>query len=206
MFPRRSLDLMVLSILAENVNAKGINAYALIKAFRERFPPIATPSPGTIYPLLEKLTKNGDTKKDDSVDPPIFTITSEGKKKLSDGIPDILNDSLESLPTILQTLLRNLPFNTRIQFMSDFPQTFCSCKSCYPLEDEFEDLDAIQGPPSVQIGRLNKIKDSYEVSKKRIQEWSQAEITNIDNRIQKIEEKIKKIETDRSKWKTIPID
>jgi len=194
---------MVLSILAENAN--GLNAYALIKTFREKFTPVATPSPGTIYPLLEKLTKNGDITKD-TQDPPIYRLTSEGRQRLAKSLPDILNDSLESMPNILHALIRSLPLNTRFQFMSEFPQSFCGCKSCHLSEEDIDEFDNIQASPTVLIDRLNKLKKTLDNSKQRIEEWAKTEILTLDGQIQKIKEKIEKIEKDRTKWVKIPIE
>ena len=109
MIPKRALDLIILSILDQN--EQGLTGYALVNKFKVYFP-ISNISPGTLYPKLRKLNESGDISENSK----IYTITDQGKQRLTENSPKIIHDSIDFLPKLFKTLIKPLPFFKTIRF------------------------------------------------------------------------------------------
>ena len=95
MFPRKTLDMIVLSIL--NETSEGLTGYSIVKEIKNEFGDERAPSPGTIYPRLNKLKFKGDIIEKGN----LFFISPKGIRKLTRGIPDII----DFVPKLFKTIL-----------------------------------------------------------------------------------------------------
>jgi len=88
------LDILVLSIIE---NFDGISGYALIRKINEKFKDLWRASPGTIYPLLNRLTMKGYINIEAIIrnnrQLKLYRITESGKK----GLKEILKNNLETI-------------------------------------------------------------------------------------------------------------
>lgn len=204
MFPRKALDMVILSILNDNPN--GLTGYSIVKEMKEKFGPIRAPSPGTIYPRLRKLLITGDiTEKDDE-----YKISSQGQQKLTQNIPEIIDNSLEFMPMLYKTLMRPLPFGDRLNYLSNL--SYFSEHSGHGPHKNF--LDDSLFPEECQctsdfsesIERLQRIKDRLLRAKQEIQERLNSRLQAIDEKIQVIDERIKQCQEEKESRVKIPIE
>ncbi len=93
MFRGKALDAIILSIL--NSHPDGYTGYALVKEIARIFHPMNTPGTGTIYPRLKNLAERGDIQETDKY----YTILDQGRQKINQNLHNILERSLEFLPT-----------------------------------------------------------------------------------------------------------
>jgi DNA-binding PadR family transcriptional regulator len=216
MFNRELFDLLVLSILedAQNSTTKDtwITAYQITKRLQEKFGGFWSPSPGTIYPILQKFTESKDVEtKSDAQDPKtkLYRITDTGIKKLHDNTETFMQTSLEFIPKIFESLGRFVPEMNRLRMYAEIPSTdlpssFCACGGKHDWD---KDVDADDIPSTQQIKRLERMKEKLEAIKQRIQEQSRARMAAIDERIKNVDEALQKLRKDReSGWKKIPIE
>lgn len=189
MFPRKALGLIILSIL--NDNPDGLNGYSIVKKMKEKFGPVATPSPGTIYPRLGKLLFKGYIiEKDD-----VYKITDQGKERVTQHIPDVIDSSLEFMPLLYRELMRPLSRDERLSYLPNLP--FFPKHPGFPPPRDF--LDALLFPEECQctpdltesIPRLEKIKDHLLKAKEEIQKRTDDQLKAIDEKIQLIDKQIK---------------
>lgn len=204
MFAKRSLDLVVLSLVSDA--ERGLSSYAVLKDLKERFP-YWNPSAGTIYPLLKKLSEIGDLKEDSSVNPPIYSITEQGKNRMHERLPKFLDESLENMPIFFRTLLRSVPDYLRIHFMTSFPKSVFGCSGCGTPLDDLDILDQTSNKQSSSYyDQLKTIRSSLEQAKKEISEWVTKENTQIDGKIAAIDARIKEYEENKKKWVRITVE
>ena len=198
MFPRKALDLIILSIL--NDNPDGLTGYSLVMKIKEFFP-ITNVSPGTIYPKLKKLSDASDIKEHDK----IYQITNQGKQRLQESTPKIIDDTLSFMPKLYKILIGTLPFNKRMNYMSDIP-------SCFNFGAGHEYDDAIFSKESVctsnisgSLKELTAIKEKLEETKIRIQKQTKHRLQHINKRLKTIQQKIDECNQEKEQWTRIPI-
>ena len=204
-FNRKLVDLMLLSIVMENTD--GISAYSIVKELKERFDPFWNPSPGTIYPILEKLTISGFIEKVEGKEPPIYKITENGKQKINETVPETLDSSMKFFPMFFQNLVQGLSIPARLDFTYRIPRTFGMCGKCVsPIEDKsFQKSLESENPKRLRT-RLEEMKVRLLEAKKEIQEWTSQEIHNIETKIEQIDKKLQKCDEEAKKWVKIKID
>ncbi len=173
-FPRKALGLIVLSILDEN--PEGLTGYAIVKEIEQKFGLHRKISPGTIYPKLDRLRDKGFISEEGNV----YKILPEGKERLTQKIPDILENSFEFMPKFLKVLMQPLPF-------------------CH--QDLVSDAGFIES-----ISKLEYYRERLIHLREKIEERRNAELTAIDERIHFLEEKIEKIQEEKKSWTQITID
>lgn len=194
MFPRRkALNLIILSIL--NDNDEGLTGYSIVKQMKTKFGPNRVPSPGTIYPRLEKLKHRGLIVEEGNT----FKISSKGKEKLTQNIPEILDGSFEFMPMFYRTLMRPLPFRKRVHYLPDMA-CFSSHRGFTHQPDVF---DSSFPDISDSIPRLKDMKERLIEVKKEIEKRMKAELVAIDEKINRIDERIKEEKASRVK---IPVE
>ena len=198
MFPRKALDLIILSILNDNPN--GITGYSLVMKIKEFFP-IANVSPGTIYPKLKKLSEANDIKEDQKN----YLITKQGKQRLQESTPKIIDDTLSFMPKLYKILVGTLPFKSRMNYMSDIP-------SCFHFGAGQEYDEAIFSKESVctsnisdSLKKLKSMKSKLEESKIDIQMQYEKRLQHIEERLKIINQKIEQCNQEKDQWTRIPI-
>ncbi|MFX0103552.1 MAG: PadR family transcriptional regulator, partial [Candidatus Hodarchaeota archaeon] len=132
MFPRRSLEFIILSTLKEQ---DGLSGYQILKIVKNSFTFYHRLSPGTFYHQLEKLSKNGDIEQKGDE----YFITEQGEKKINVDIPAMMNESMEYLPHLLESLMGSL---SKMMQMKVFPKLSCFMgHSLYDVDIFSEDID-----------------------------------------------------------------
>ncbi|MFX1293949.1 MAG: PadR family transcriptional regulator [Promethearchaeota archaeon] len=202
-FPRKALGLIILSILDEH--PEGLTGYAITSEIKERFKPIREVSPGTIYPRLEKLKNKGIIIEEGK----IYKISSKGKERLTEKIPEVIRKSLKFMPMLYKSLMRPLPFGHRMNFLSNMGSFF------YNLDDSThknffgdlmfpEDLQSKNGLTK-SITKLQTIKKRLLHLKTKIKEIRDTELRAIDGKINLIDDKIIKYQNEKEDWKGVKI-
>jgi len=195
MIPRRALDLIILSIIDQN--QQGLTGYALVKKFKEYFP-ISNISPGTLYPKLKKLTESGDISENSK----IYTLTEEGKKRLTEKSPDIIHDSIEFLPKLFKTLIKPLPFLKQLDFPEFWHISDYGILDDVLSSDEFCSFSNI----SQSIENLERMKVRLEKEKEDLTKRYKKQMENIDKQIEIIGTKTKECEDEKKNWTKIKIE
>ena len=189
------LDILVLSIIK---NFDGISGYDLIQEINSKFRRLWRATPGTIYPLLNKLTENGFLSIEkilrNNRELKIYRITNEGKQKLEDVLKDNLASSMGTLGDYIRTIVQTwVPNEENInEVMSCFPF------HCKPRLREIDEEDCSLG----NIERINRIIQDLTYSKNRLTH----RLEEIDKRLSHLQELVEKLKSDREKkMKTIDI-
>jgi DNA-binding PadR family transcriptional regulator len=204
MFPKLSLDLVILSILDNFPD--GITGYALVEEFKKRFGKERALSPGTLYPRLTKLKADNFIEDDGKV----WKIREEGKQRLETNVPDVLSKSFEFMPMLYKFLMKTLPFPRRMDFMCH-PMNEGDKMMCNPQPDLFDaesiivDLDLIPDEGKA-IPRLEEIKQQLDRTKKAIEKRLRDQVETIDTLLSKIDEKIQRCNEEKSSWKRITVE
>jgi DNA-binding PadR family transcriptional regulator len=84
-FERGDLKLVILDLLSE----KPRHGYDIIQALEKKFHGFYSPSPGSVYPILQMLEDQDFVKSDQQNGKKVYTITEEGKKFLQDHAEEI---------------------------------------------------------------------------------------------------------------------
>ena len=191
MFPRRALDMVILSIL--NESEEGLTGYSIVKEMKKRFGPMRVPSPGTIYPRLSKLNRKGYITESGKH----YVISEQGKERLRKGIPDILEKSMNFYPMLHNVLMRPLPFKSRMHYISHGAPSLGRA----PFEELVNIVDHTESIPE-----LETIKESLLRAKERIQERLTARLKMIDEKIQIVDKKLKQCEEEKADRIKIPVE
>ncbi|NMC07713.1 MAG: PadR family transcriptional regulator [Candidatus Lokiarchaeota archaeon] len=206
MFPKSSLDLVILSIINEYPD--GVKGYTLMKELEKRFGESSVPGPGTFYPRLKKLKE--EKLVDGGEDDKLWRLTSSGKKHLQEEVPDILKQSLDFMPQLYKFLMRAIPFGRRLDFISSrVPET--ACHGCGPNSALFDaesfsrDIDDIPDEGK-SIKRLQDIKARLEHVKQEAEAQFKAQLAEIDGVMKSIDQKIARCEAEKASWRRIPIE
>ena len=170
MFRGKALDAIILSIL--KAHSEGITGYALVKEIARVFHPMNTPGTGTIYPRLKKLAADGDIHESDK----LYTILDQGRQKINMNLHDILDKSIEFLPT----------------FYRFFSIDGIGASQCSTTVDSLE--------------KLNNWKSRLEQMKIDLEKQFSSMQSNIDTKIAKIEKKIQEVNSQKNEWTKISIE
>jgi len=204
MFPKLSLDLVILSILDDFPG--GITGYALAEEFKKRFGKERALSPGTLYPRLNKLKEENLIENDGKV----WKIKDEGKQRLEMNVPDVLSKSMEFIPTLYKFLMKTLPFPRRMDFMCH-PMHHGGTGSCHPPPELFDtasikaDIDNIPDE-GISIPRLEKIRQQLDDTKAGIEKQLNDQVESIKNLLATIDAKLQRCNEEKSSWKHIPVE
>ncbi|TFG04635.1 MAG: PadR family transcriptional regulator [Promethearchaeota archaeon] len=196
MFPRRALDMIILTILKEH--PEGLTGYSIREKMREKFPDIRIPSAGTIYPRLHRLKAKGNIEEQGN----LLLISEQGKEKLAEHIPELMEESVEFFPLFYKFLMRPLPFQSRMHYISQGPPVFRHPHGGHKhIFDE-----SILPEDYTSIERLQKIKNRLLRAKQRIEEDLQLELQAIDAKVREIDEKIEHHEQEKQSRVKIPVE
>ncbi len=199
MFPKKTVDLIILSIL--NDNPDGSSGYSLVMKMKKIFS-MAKISPGTIYPKLKKLTDLGDILEENK----LYKISSQGKQRLQETTPKIIDDTLEFMPKLYKFLMNKLPFELRMDYFSDIPSCFNFATVNDKDETLFSDESVCSSNISNSLRNLKifrvKLLSSREKTKKRME----ARLNSIDSKLKEIDKKIEECLQEKKTWKKIPIE
>jgi DNA-binding PadR family transcriptional regulator len=170
MFPKKTLDLVLLSILDEN--PEGMTGYALVREIKQRFNPkiknypkeneeviVVSLSPGTLYPRSRKMIDSGDiTLEKESK---LFQITDQGKRRLTEKIPNLMKYNLNFIPKLFKVLTRPLS-NQHSHYIPDFKDYIDNSIFSHPVPDEditrnIKELESLKKEMDETKNRTNDI-------------------------------------------------
>ncbi|MFX0024192.1 MAG: helix-turn-helix transcriptional regulator, partial [Candidatus Hermodarchaeota archaeon] len=178
---------------------EGISGYEISQEINEKFKPMWRASPGTIYPLLNRLDEKGFVETEEFIDEnnrqkKIYRITSQGIERLKEVLKDNFETSLNTLGDYIRTIVNAwLPQEKGIRgVMSCFPY---HCGTSY-REIDHEDFSL------KNINKIEKIIQDLKFSTERIV----ARLEELNNEINKYEDLLKKLKKERDEnTKSIPI-
>jgi DNA-binding PadR family transcriptional regulator len=182
------LDILVLSIIK---NFDGISGYDLIQEINSKFRRLWRATPGTIYPLMNRLTEKGFLTIEEIVrnnrELKIYRITNEGKQQLQEVLKDNLASSMGTLGDYISTIIQTwVPNEENInEVMSCFPF------HCRPAVREINENDCTLG----NIERVNRIIQDLSFSKRRLSH----RLKEIDERLYHFQEVLEKLKSEREK-------
>jgi len=188
------LDILVLSIIE---NYDGISGYDLARSINKKFNKLWHASPGTIYPLLNRLAKKGFIELEvvikNNRNIKLYRITETGQKRLKEVLKNNLEPSIDTLGEYLRTIVQTwIPNEDRIHSMM----------SCFPFHREHSHRDIDEEDYSIaNIERVKRILGELNFSKKRISK----RMVHIDKRISHFEALKNDLESKR-KENTKPIE
>jgi len=190
------LDILVLSIIR---NREGSSGYEISQEINKKFKPMWRASPGTIYPLLNRLDKKGFVEIEEFVDEnnrqkKIYTITIQGIERLKEVLKDNFETSMNTLGDYIRTVVNAwLPHEKRIKgVMSCFPF------HCAPIEKKIDEEDY----SLKNIERIERILNDLQFSKERIS----MRLYEIEKEIKKYKDILEDLKKKRNaNTKTIPI-
>ena len=171
------LDILVLSIIE---NYDGISGYDLARIINEKFNKLWHASPGTIYPLLNRLTKRSFIEIEEVIknnrNIKLYRITESGQKRLKEVLKKNLEPSINTLGEYLRTIVQTwIPNEDRIHSMM----------SCFPYHREHPHRIIDEEDYSIMnIERVKRILGELNVSKNRVSK----RLDHIDKRISHFEE------------------
>ncbi len=188
------LDILVLSIIE---NYDGISGYDLARIINEKFNKLWHASPGTIYPLLNRLTKRSFIEIEEVIknnrNIKLYRITESGQKRLKEVLKKNLEPSINTLGEYLRTIVQTwIPNEDRIHSMM----------SCFPYHREHPHRIIDEEDYSIMnIERVKRILGELNVSKNRVSK----RLDHIDKRISHFEELLDDLNSKR-KENTKPIE
>ena len=206
MFPKESLDMVILAIISEQPD--GVTGYAIVKEMESRFGKDRAPSPGTVYPRLKNLKENGDIIESDKK----WTLTPQGEQKLTSGIPGIIAEGMKFIPHLFKTLAKQLPFAMKLDFLPGLAR-FSGCPTCktdlhadmrFDRDFIMEEVRSID-TEGKSINKLAHMKEMLEQEIEKRKQKLQEDIDAITEIINEIEEKIVSCKKEKESWKSIPI-
>ncbi len=189
------LDILVLSIIE---NYDGISGYDLARKINDKFNKLWHASPGTIYPLLNRLAKGGFIEMEvilkNNRNIKLYQITESGQKKLKEVLKSNLEPSMDTLGEYLRTIVKAwIPNEDRIHSMM----------SCFPYNREHSHRSINTEDYSIRnIERVKSILSEVNFSKSKITK----RMEHIDKKISHFEELLSDLQSKREKnTKTIEI-
>ena len=189
------LDILVLSIIE---NYDGISGYDLARKINEKFNKLWHASPGTIYPLLNRLVKGGFIEMEvilkNNRNIKLYQITESGQKKLREVLTSNLETSMDTLGEYLRTIVKTwIPNEDRIHSMM----------SCFPYNREHSHRSIDTEDYSIRnMERVKSILSELNFSKSKISK----RMEHIDKKISHFEVLLNDLQNKREKnTKTIEI-
>jgi len=195
--PISGLATLVLSMIKNN---DGISGYEIIQKVNKKFKNVWRASPGTIYPLLnrlaqkkyvkvEEITENNRQKK-------IYRITQTGSEGLKNVLENNLQPSIDTLGDFIQTVLKTIPGKKHFEKMfSCFPYAF-------PDHPKPEIKFDVTDYSLKNIEQIERIINDLKQTKERLTDRFNA----IDKRLEKYQSILNKIKTERDNHtRIIPI-
>jgi len=189
------LDILVLSIIE---NYDGISGYDLARYINEKFNKLWHASPGTIYPLLNRLAKKDFIEMEviikNNRNIKLYRITESGQIRLKEVLKNNLEPSIDTLGEFLRTIVQTwIPNEDRINSMM----------SCFPYNREHSHRHIDTEDYSLtNIERVKRILGELNSSKSRISK----RLDHIDGRISHLEELLNDLKSKREEnTKTIEI-
>ena len=194
--PFSGLDILVLSIIR---NRPGVSGYEISQIINKKFKPMWRASPGTIYPLLNRLVEKGFVNTEEVIDEnnrqkKNYRITVQGIDRLKEVLKDNFEHSMNTLGDYIRTVVNAwLPHEKRIKgVMSCFPY------HCTPVEREIDQEDF----SLTNIRRVERIVKDLKYSKERISN----RLDEINKGLERYETILKNLKNKReANIKTIPI-
>jgi len=194
--PFSGLSILVLSIIE---NYEGISGYEIIQEINQKFKAMWKASPGTIYPLLSRLTNRGFVEVEEIIDEnnrqkKIYKITSFGKKRLKEVIKDNLESSMNTLGDFIRTVVHTwMPNEERINRVM----------ACFPFECSLHDIRVDDADYSLaNIERIQRKINELEYTRHKVK----SRLDEIDKRISENKILLTKLKNMREEnMKTIPI-
>lgn len=194
--PFSGLDILVLSIIR---NREGLSGYEISQEINKKFKPMWRASPGTIYPLLNRLDEKGFVETEEYIDEnnrqkKVYRITSQGVERLKEVLKDNFETSMNTLGDYIRTIINAwLPQEKGIRgVMSCFPY------HCGPIHRDIDHEDF----SLKNINRVERIIQDLRFSKERIA----ARLEEINNEIGTYENILKNLKKQREEnTKSIPI-
>ena len=189
------LDILVLSIIE---NYDGISGYDLARKINKKFNKLWHASPGTIYPLLNRLTKKSFIEMEvvlkNNRNIKLYRLTELGQKRLKEVLKSNLEPSINTLGEFLRTIVQTwIPDEDSIHSMM----------SCFPYNREHSHRSIDTEDYSIRnIERIKRILGELNFSKTRITK----RMDHIDKRISHLDELLSDLQNKREKnTKTIEI-
>ena len=188
--PLSGLDTLVLSMIKNN---EAISGYEIIQSVNKKFKNVWRASPGTIYPLLNRLvqkqfvdvkeiTENNRIKK-------VYKISKTGIEGLKRILENNLQPSIDTLGDYIQTVLKAIPNKKHFeQMFSYFPYAFPE----FPGQDKKID-ESDYSPRNIE--RIEGIVQELEENKKHFTE----RINTLDDRLEKYKSILEKLKNEREK-------
>lgn len=191
------LDVLVLSIIKNN---EGISGYDITQKINKKFKDLWKASPGTIYPLLNRLEKLNYIHVEDITDnnrqKRIYTITETGKNAIKTVLEKNLEPSISTLGDYIKTVMRGFPFDKAMHgCMSCGPFRFMDVPTEESVETDDFSLENIQRIENI-IARLRHSKDHL-----------QTDLEKLSKRIEQYEAFLEKIRKERERnVRIIPVE
>ena len=170
------LDILVLSIIE---NYDGISGYDLARKINKKFNKLWHASPGTIYPLLNRLAKGEFIEMEvvakNNRNIKLYRITQSGQKRLKEVLKSNLEPSINILGEYLRTIVQTwIPNEDSIKNMM----------SCFPYHREHPHRTIDEDDYSIaNIERVTRILGELNFSKSRVSK----RLDHIDKRISHFE-------------------
>ena len=190
------LDILVLSIIE---NYDGISGYDISRSINRKFNKLWHASPGTIYPLLNRLAKKGFIEMEVVIKSnrniKLYRITELGQNRLKEVLKNNLEPSINTLGEFLRTIVQTwIPNEESINKMM----------SCFPYHREHPHRIIDDEDYSItNIERVKRILGELNFSKSRVSK----RMDHIDKRISHFEVLLSDLQYKREKnTKTIEID
>ena len=189
------LDILVLSIIE---NYDGISGYDLARKINEKFNKLWHASPGTIYPLLNRLAKRGFIEMEDIIknnrNIKLYRITEPGKTRLKEVLKSNLEPSINTLGEYLRIIVKTWNPNE---------ESINNMMSCFPYHREHSHRTIDEEDYSIaNMERVKRILGELNFSKNRVSK----RLEHIDKRISHFEGLLNDLKSKRKdNTKTIEI-
>jgi len=192
--PFSGLDILVLSIIKDyDKTYDGISGYEVIQEINKQFKDLWRASPGTIYPLLNRLAIKGYVNAQEIIDEnnrqkKNYIITENGKNRLKEILGDNLESSMDALGEYLKKIVKTwkLPNDERIKrAMACFPY---HCGP--PIKDIDEDDYSLSNVNKLK-SRINDLEESKENLSSRLN-IIEERLTNYRDILNNLEDKRQK--------------
>ena len=185
------LDILVLSIIKNKSDEKGISGYTLMKEINATFGEMWKVSAGTIYPLLERLHTKGYVEiielNENNRDIKYYKISVEGDKRLKNILDDKLEGNFLKVLDYVRTVISGIP--------TTFTEKFEDMCSCFPSHHGPSSCGISEDHQQRDVTKLNltQIKTKI-VQLENVKKRLNSNIKNIDTKIIRLKERQTEIE------------